>query len=425
MRIPPVHAMLWMKKTPEESRSKLEMSRDILSRPPAGARVRGRIKAIDLARGIAVALMILSHGVNGMMAMDQLPRLGLIPIHLITKFSSSLFIIVFGVALTIAVLPNVHSEGWPRRRTKMILNGLVIFFWYKVLTIFEMLYLAEPEQILNTLLFGAFPCYVEHLGFYAIALLWAPFLVSLCSPLFGAFPSYVVSLGFYAIALLWGPFLVSLWSRTPLWLRLASPVLLGLFALWLSYNFHCWGNSTIQALLVEHEDYYTWGQLTRGPLVLTGLLIGEVIVRYHAKIRDRLRVSGGLLLAAILLFAALLILAGPDLSSHLEAIAMNEGKHPPGLLFMLFSVAGALAILALCLAGGDTLATLLHPLTVIGTDALKAFIFHIFVIFVIFRYLFGFYHNISYTFALILTLLLIPATALWISVTRWIDQKRS
>jgi len=394
MRIPPVHAMLWMKKTPEESRSKLEMSRDILSRPPAGARVRGRIKAIDLARGIAVALMILSHGVNGMMAMDQLPRLGLIPIHLITKFSSSLFIIVFGVALTIAVLPNVHSEGWPRRRTKMILNGLVIFFWYKVLTIFEMLYLAEPEQILNTLLFGAFPSYVEILGFYAIALLWAPFLVSL-------------------------------WSRTPLWLRLASPVLLGLFALWLSNNFHFWGNSTIQALLVEHEDYYTWGQLTRGPLVLTGLLIGEVIVRYHAKIRDRLRVSGGLLLAAILLFAALLILAGPDLSSHLEAIAMNEGKHPPGLLFMLFSVAGALAILALCLAGGDTLATLLHPLTVIGTDALKAFIFHIFVIFVIFRYLFGFYHNISYTFALILTLLLIPATALWISVTRWIDQKRS
>lgn len=383
-----------MKKTPEESRSKLEKSRDVLSRPPEGTRVRGRIEAIDLARGIAVALMILSHGVNGMMAMDQLPRIGLIPIHLITKFSSSLFIIVFGIALTIAVLPNVHSEGWPRRRTKMILNGLVIFFWYKVLTIFEMLYLAEPEQILNTLLFGAFPSYVEILGFYAIALLWAPFLVSL-------------------------------WSRMPLWLRLVSPVLLGLFALWLSNNFHFWGNSTIQALLVEHEDYYTWGQLTRGPLVLIGLLIGEVIVRYHATIRDRLRVSGGMLLAAMLLFVAFLILAGPDLSSHLDAIAMNVGKHPPGLLFMLFSVAGALAILALCLAGGDTLASLLRPLTVIGTDALKAFIFHIFVIFVIFRYLFGFYHNVPYTFALVLTLLLIPATALWISVTRWIDQKRS
>src|SRR5690625_5222264 len=118
MRIPPVHAMLWMKKTPEESRSKLEMSRDVFSRAPSGACVRGRVRALDLARGIAVALMILSPGVNGMMAMDQLPRLGLIPIHLITKFSSSLFIIVFGVALTIAVLPNVHSEGWPRRRDR-------------------------------------------------------------------------------------------------------------------------------------------------------------------------------------------------------------------------------------------------------------------------------------------------------------------
>src|SRR5690606_42071245 len=50
-----------------------------------------RIQAIDLARGIAVTLMVLSHGVKGLLNFGQFTDWGLVPIHLITKFSSTLF----------------------------------------------------------------------------------------------------------------------------------------------------------------------------------------------------------------------------------------------------------------------------------------------------------------------------------------------
>jgi predicted acyltransferase len=83
-------------------------------------------------------------------------------------------------------------------------------------------------------------------------------------------------------------------------------------------------------------------------------------------------------------------------------------------MFMLFSVGGALLLLALAIAGGNALARLLRPITVIGSDALMAFIFHITVIFVLFRDVLGYLHTISYSYALSLTLLLIAATALWI-----------
>src|SRR5690606_17793126 len=89
---------------------------------------------------------------------------------------------------------------------------------------------------------------------------------------------------------------------------------------------------------------------------------------------------------SLALFLAWLMLALPNLEEALLAIAYNEGKHPPETAFMLFSMGGAFGILALALFGGATLAKTLRPIAIIGSDALKAFIFHIFVIFVLFRY---------------------------------------
>jgi len=353
-----------------------------------------RIEAIDLGRGVAVTLMILSHGVNGLLAFEQIPDWGMVPIHLVTKFASSLFILVFGIAMAVAYLPRVQSPDWPQRRLKLLLTALVIFFWYKLLTIFEMLHLYEPEHIVDALLFRAFPVYVEILGFYAIALLWLPFFLPL-------------------------------WRRMPLLLRLVSPVILGLFSYLLARHFHFWGLEPLEAILVEHPGHYTWGQLARGPLILVGLLIGEWVSHSYRDWNRRLILVGVLAGAGLLMLVAYVVLAAPDIHDQLMAVARNVGKHPPELHFMLFSVGGALVILALVLLGGEGLAKGLFPITIIGSDALKAFIFHIFVIFVGLRFLLQLWQDLTYGQALALTILLIMATPVWITLTRWVQAKRA
>lgn len=364
----------------------------VLCKPPSVKAPEGRIEAIDLARGMAVTLMILSHGVNGLLQFDQIPEWGMVPIHLVTKFASSLFIIVFGVALAVAFLPHVRSPDWPRMRQKLLLRGLVVFFWYKVLTIAEMVHLYEPSDIVDALLYRAFPVYVEILGFYAIALMWIPFVLPL-------------------------------WSRVSLLLRLASPVIMAAVSWFLLQHFDFWGSEPLQAILVEHENHYTWGQISRAPLVLSGLLIGELVLFSHRQFRARVVLAGGLVAFSGLLFLVFQVLATPDVYQQLMAIALNAGKHPPELMFMLFSCGGALFLLSLALLGGNRLASILRPITLIGTDALKAFVFHIFVIFVVLRYLLGLWLVLSYAQVLTLTVSLVFGTALWIKITSWVEAK--
>lgn len=206
-----------------------------------------RVDAIDFARGIAITLMILSHGVKGLLSFAQIPAWGMVPIHLITKISSSLFILVFGVALAVAYLPKTSLPDWPRYRRQVLIRAVVVFFWYKVLTIVELFSLYSKEEVLNTLLYKSFPVYAEILGFYAIALLWVPFVL----PIF---------------------------ARAPLTFRLATPLLVGLAGYALYHGFDFWGSPILRALLVEHESYYTWGQFARGPLVFVGLLFGQFVL---------------------------------------------------------------------------------------------------------------------------------------------------
>lgn len=360
-----------------------------LNARPDATPVDGRVEAVDLARGVAIALMILNHGISGLLSYDHMPEWALVPVHLVTRFSSSLFVMVFGIALAVAFLPHVGTEKWPRLRLKLLLTGVKVLFWYKLLTIVEMSQYAEPELIIQALLYQAFPSFVEILGFYAIALMWMPFFLPI-------------------------------WARMPLFLRLLSPAVMAIAGQWLAAGFDFWGILPLRAILVEHPDLYTWGQLTRGPLVLIGLLVGEWIRLTYPVFRRRMLLAGGLLAVSLLLSAWFCWLAWPDLYATLHDIAQNQGKHPPQLLFMLFSMAGAFAVLAMALAGGRLLASLLRPLTLIGTDALMAFIFHIVVIFIGFRYLLGYWHNIPYDYALTLTLCLILVTAIWKKVTVWV-----
>lgn len=364
----------------------------LLPVPEADTRRLARIEAIDFARGLAITLMILSHGVKGLLQFEQIPAFGLVPVHLFTKFSSTLFILIFGVSLATAYLPHALEPDWPKRRAKLLVRALKIFFWYKVLTIVEMAHLYPSQEIIDTLLYRGFPVYVEILGFYAIALLWTPFFLPL-------------------------------WKRASLMTKLLSPFALTLAAILLFRHFDFWGIPALKAILVEHEDYYAWGQLSRAPLILVGLLIGEAALKtYRNPVATRNRVRPGVWLAAcsLVLFLGFFWAARSDIYAELMLIAKNEGKHPPGAMFMIFSLAGALGLLALSFAGGERLARALRPVTVIGKDALQAFICHIFVIFVFYRFLLGYWHSISYSHALTLTVALILITTVWIKTVHWV-----
>lgn len=355
---------------------------------PQLPKAEGRIEAIDLARGIAIGLMIVSHSVSGLVGIRNVPEWGMVPIHLLTKFSSSLFILVFGVALAVAFLSHVERDDWPKRRLKLWLRAVEVWFWYKALLIVEMLPFNTPSEIVDALLYGRFGIWVEILGFYAIALLWVPLILPL-------------------------------WARAPLWSRLAVIALLTALAAWLQ-GLSFGGNDILKALLVDHQDHYTWGQLSRAPLILLGLLLGEAVLRCIGVPALKKRLVLTLLgLGALMIggFYALAVVGG-DVYAAMLAVANNEGKHPPGLAFMLFSLGGALVLFALALAGGSKAAKALIPLTLVGSDALKAFIFHIVVIFLMLRFLWQGEGAYSYPEALGVGGLLILGTAAWIWLTR-------
>lgn len=347
----------------------------------------GRFETFDLMRGIALALMILAHTTKALLNWDQYPAWGLVPIHLITKFSSSLFILTFGATLAVAYLPYVGTPQWAKKRSQMWWRALEIMFWYKALTVVQMFQIYPREQILDALLFKSFPDFVEVLGFYSIALVWLPLFL-------------------------------------PLWARLhwlLKPLLIFgfIYAQFRLTGFDFWGNTPIKAILVESRGYFTFGQISRGSLIIGGLIIGELYLFLRKENWGKFYL-GLLLLSLGGLFLGMFYgVALENLSGNFLALAKNGGKHPPAPQFMFFSVGGALVTMSLCLFGGRFLNQLLLPLTIIGKSSLQAFIFHIVVIFVFYRYLFDLRHNTTYDHALYLSGLLILLTSLWVGILKW------
>lgn len=356
--------------------------------PPESA-VPRRFDELDVARGFAICLMIVSHGVKGLMTFEAMPPWGLVPIHLVTKFSSSLFILIFGMTLAISFVPFVGTARWPEKRKKLLVRGLVVFFWYKALTILEMSHLYGREEIWSALLYESFPIYVEILGFYAIALLWVPWVL---------------------------PF----WKSSPGPIRLLIPgALLGLSVL-ISREFDFFGSEVIQALLVEHPNHYTWGQFARAPLIFVGLLIGWMMQWSSGGKWPRLIPFSALVGISCLLFGIFFFIAREEIYQSLVLIALNAGKHPPEMQFMLFSLAGAFLILGLVMAGGKELCSRLGFIQTIGKNSLHAFVFHIVVLFVFYRFLFDYFHKVDYEFALFLSFLLVFLTYIWLKIYNWV-----
>ncbi len=351
-----------------------------------------RILAIDLARGVAVSLMILSHGIKGLLSFEQFPQWGLVPIHLITKFSSTVFFMTFGLSLAVAFAPATeNTEFWPQKRNKLLLRGLTILFWYKVLTVIEMSHLHNPREIFDALIYRDFPSYAEILGFYALALLWFPFLLPV-------------------------------WQRSSRLMKALWPLGFGILSLGISRYVDFGGSQQIKALLVEDSNFYTWGQISRAPLVFLGMFLGSFLINNYSNFRRRFKLSGILAGIAALLFTTFMIIYNQELYSTFEALALNEGKHPPELAFLLFSLSGAFGIFAITFFIGDKGAKWLAPFTLIGKDTLSAFIFHLTVLFIFYRYLFDLWLKVSYPEAMALTILLMGMTALWIKFKVWRKQ---
>lgn len=348
-----------------------------------------RIVAIDLAKGLAVTLMILSHGVKGLLSFDQFPAWGLVPIHLITKFSSTIFFLAFGLSLAVSFAPATQNpEVWPQKRRKLLFRGFVVLFWYKVLTVIEMSHLHGPKEILDALLYRNFPSYAEILGFYALALLWIPFVLPL-------------------------------WQRSSQFVKGLWPFIFAVTAFTISHYFDFGESQQVKAILVEEGGYYTWGQLSRAPFVFLGMFIGSFLVKNYDQLNRRLILSGTLAGIGLLLFIIFIIRYDQQLYSTFYSLAENKGKHPPDLAFVLFSLSGALEVIALTLLLGETGAKWLRPFTLIGKETLTAFIFHLTVLFVVYRFLFDLWLNVSYLEALGLTVLLIVMTAIWIQLKIW------
>ncbi len=354
---------------------------------PHSLLVGDRLDSIDFVRGVALVLMMISHGIKGLLLWDAFPAWGLVPVHVITKFSSTLFILTFGITLAHAYLPHVGTPLWPQKRMRLFWRSLEIMFWYKALTVAQMIQGYTQQEILDALLFKTFPDYVEVLGFYSFALLWLPFLLPL-------------------------------WKNSHAVLKIAYIGLFIFAQFYFTQNF-VWENLSLKAIFVENRGYFTFGQFTRGPLILFGLFLGEQI--YQAR-RDK---------TLLFIIALTLICVGTTLLglhfginkeiyfNSLLALAKNAGKHPPSLNFILFSTGGAFTIAGLGLAGGSILSRIFYPITLIGRYSLEVFVFHIMVIFIIYRYLLNYYHNIDYSMALNLTALLIAMSVLWAGIIKW------
>lgn len=347
----------------------------------------GRTPELDLARGIAIVLMILSHTIKGLLSDEMIPTWGFVPIHLITKFSSTLFFIIFGISLALFYLPYVQTSKWKGKRKRLLLRGLEVTFWYKVLIIVQLFQITSRQTIIDTLLFYRSADFVEVLGFYGVILLWIPLFL---------------------------PF----WQRSSWTVR---SVVLGAFTL-ISF----FGESIpfgtaipLKALLVEQEGFYTFGQFPRGALVLVGLMLGEMISKTYSRKNGYYFLSFvfmGLSLACWFIF---IFAADMGIYAHLVEIARNIGKHPPDLVFMSFSMGGAFGILGLCFLGRQPWTERLNLITIIGRNSLQAFIFHIVVIFVVYRWLLDYRHNIEYSKGLFLAALTIFLTSNWCWYLKW------
>ncbi|MGE4131872.1 MAG: heparan-alpha-glucosaminide N-acetyltransferase domain-containing protein [Bdellovibrionales bacterium] len=358
----------------------LPWSEEVTERVVVAPQPTRRTESLDLARGLAITLMIISHSIKGLLSYEQMPDWGIMPIHAITKFSSSIFFTVFGISLAIFIAPSAGTEKWPKRRNKLLVRALIILFWYKVLTVVQMIQTYPKQAIVEALMYERFPDFVEVLGFYGIFLLWFPFVLPL-------------------------------WKKTPLTLKIIVAAGWAYTGSILANHFDFWGSDAIRTILVEKPGEFTFGQFQRGAMVLFGWILGEHYLGLKDDENRDDRFALTLVLLSLVGVAYFLGRGDDHLIDFLTAIGKNYGKHPPTVIFTSYSLGGALAIIALCFYCRSWLPKLLKPIVWIGRWPLFSFGFHIAVVFGVYRWGFDFNQKVTYGEAWMLTLFLLALTS--------------
>lgn len=355
---------------------------------PRADQGKTRLDGLDLARGCAIALMVLSHTVKGLLSFKMMPAYAIVPIHAITKFSSSLFVFVFGVTLAVVYLPKVGTADWPSVTWRLWRRGLWIMICYKALIVVQMFQLSSQLTILDTLLWRRFPDFVEILQFYA----WFVLLL---------------------------PFILPLWKALPLLDKVMLTAGFAVSSHLLRLHFDFWGIWQLKAILVEQEGTFCFGVLSRGAMALFGLLLGQFLVGSRDLWRQACFLGAFSILIGGAMLAAFAMLHSNDLHAVLRRLAHNYGKHPPNLTFLLYSGGGALVLLGIFLPMRGPLVVLLKPLQIIGRESLFAFNFHIVFVWVIYRYLLDLRHRVTYDQALLLTGLVFSCAVFGAMLNRW------
>lgn len=323
--------------------------------------------------------MILSHCAKRLVSFSDMPTWGVV-LHGITKFSSSLFILVFGVSVAVVYLPKVGTPEWPAARIALWKRGLLVMLSYKLLTVVQ-LFQDRPQAIADALLFKRFPDYVEVLEFY----------------------------GWFVLLL---PFILPVWKKLPLVGRVGMFAAFAVGSELLRAHWDFFGVWQLKAILIEQKGVFCFGVLTRGAMALFGLLLAELLVRSRS--RERGAQNLGLLAIPLGCFSwiAFMLIYGDNLPATLLKLAHNWGKHPPNAPFLLYSMGGALILLGCCLLLKGAVTRLFTPFLVIGRESLFAFNFHIVFIWVGYRYLFGLQGHVTYLQSLWLTLAVFVLAAL-------------
>lgn len=335
-----------------------------------------RISGIDIARGLAIYLMFQSHTVKGLLYFRDMPDWGIVPMHTLTKLSSSLFVLVFGVTLGLIFAPRTENDNWSVTRNHLWWKALVVILWYKVLTVVQTAQTRPPKVIVDMLLYKKFPDFVEILDFYG----WMLLLI---------------------------PLLLPLWRRLPFWVGPIFALSLAVLGQLLAAYWDFFSVDQFKAILVEDDKNFCFGLLTRGPLALFGLFIGDFLSRAQDFHLRRKQIAVAAIVLGVLLLVLFVALYHDNPYQVLYRIARNKGKHPPQLFFMFFSLGGSMVILGLALFLGGRAPLFLKPLEILGRESLTCFVWHILLIFLGLRWLFDLKRfgepKVTYGQALLLT----------------------
>ncbi len=354
-----------------------EVSSALMSIPeriPKQDMARERLDNIDMARGFAIALMMLSHTVMALNTYQMLPEVAFMPVHLITKFSSTLFILIFGISIAKFYLPYYHTDKWSAKRNRLLWRGFTILLWYKILTLVQMFQTRTREDIIDTLLFNNFTDFAEVLNFYWLIII----LIAIFIPI---------------------------WIRMNWILRIITIIVVAVSGVLLEKYFDFWGYWQIKAMLVEYPRTYCYGQFQRGAVVLFAMFLGGIFLERAGFNKDKFVLGAVSIGLAVVFGTVFLILAGQsELQTYdiLLKISKNWGKHPPNALFMSFSLFGAFSIFGLCLIVPSWLTFLFKPISLIGKEPFFCFNWHLILIFVVFRYIMNLRWDVTYTETILL-----------------------